>query len=80
MKAARILLLGVALAAGGAAALLIGPGEEKPQLSLAKSGNGTLSFAVRSLFDAGNITEVSTSATTVSAPFALVSAAAKNAS
>jgi hypothetical protein len=65
MKAARILILGVAFAMGGAAAFLIGPGEEKPQflraiqtadLLVAQGSIGPLSLALR-LFDASKVAE-----------------------
>ena len=76
MKAARILVLGVALAAGGAAAFLIGAGEDrKPQAPLAKSTISALSFALRSLLDANTISDGDTERKTVSAPSASVSAA-----
>ena len=83
MKAARLLGLGVALSAGGAAAFLIGPADEKkPQTPravqieitdvLVAQGNiGPLLLAIRCLFDASNITEESTDGSTVSAPFTL---------
>ena len=81
MKVARILVLGVALAAGGAAALLIGPGDEKKsQAPRAKGTIDTLSLAVRSLFASSKITEGDTDRETASAPFALVSAGKTDAS
>jgi hypothetical protein len=89
MTAARILTLGVAFSAGGAAAFFIGPGEEKKrqtpravQIEIADvlfaQGNiGPLSLANRRPSDAGKIAEGSADRSTVSAPFTLVSAANK---
>ena len=58
MKAARILVLGIALAAGGAAAYFIGAGEDKkPVAPLAKNTISALSFAIRSQFGANTITD-----------------------
>ena len=84
MKAARILILGVAFTAGGAAAFLIGPGEEnKPQVPravqaadmwVAQANIGPLSLALCRLFDTSKIAEGNIDRT-VSAPFALVSPA-----
>lgn len=52
MKAARIFVLGVALAAGGIAAYLVGPGvEKKPQAPVAKSIISAPSLTIQSLFD-----------------------------
>jgi hypothetical protein len=76
MKAARILVLSVALAAGGAAAYIIGAGEHRqPQAPLAKSTISALSFAIRSLFGANTISDGVTERRTVSAPPASVFAA-----
>jgi hypothetical protein len=89
MKPARIFTLGVAFSAGGAAAFLIGPGEEKKrhtpravQIEIADvlfaQGNlGPLLLAYRRPIDAKKIAEGSTDRSTVSAPFTLVSAASK---
>ena len=74
MKAARFLVLGVALAAGGAAAFLIGPRETKSEAPRATTKIGMLSLALRSPFDARTITQGETGRSTASAPFALVSA------
>jgi hypothetical protein len=74
MKAARILVLGIALAAGGAAAYFIGAGEDtNPQAPLAKSRISALPSAIR--FGADTITDGVTDCSTVSAPFASVFAA-----
>jgi len=80
MKPARFFILGVALVAGGAAAFLVGPGDEKkPQAPRAKSKIGTLSLAVAGKFDASEI-EGNTDRTTAYGPTALVSAPANDAS
>jgi len=73
MKAARILVLGVALAAGGAAAYFIGAGEAKaPYAPLAKSSISALSFAIPSLFGAHTLIDGSIERRTVFAPPASV--------
>ena len=76
MKAARILILGMVFAAGGAAAYFIGAGEEKkPQAPIATSTISTLSFAIRSLFGGYTITDQIAGRKTISAPSASVFAA-----
>jgi hypothetical protein len=76
MKAARILILGIAFAAGGAAAYFISAGEgKKPQAPVAKRTISTLSFAIRSLFGGFTITDGIAERKTASAPSALVFAA-----
>ena len=76
MKAARIFVLGLAFAAGGAAAYFIGAGEEKkPQAPIAKSTISTLSFAIRSLFGAYTTTDGIAERGTTSAPSASMFAA-----
>ena len=73
MKAARIFVLGLAFAAGGAAAYFIGAGEEKkPQIPVAQSTVSTRSFAIRSLFGAYTITDGVTERSAVFAPPASV--------
>jgi hypothetical protein len=69
MKAARILILGMVFAAGGAAAYFISAREEKkPPAPVAKSTISTLSFAIRSQFGANTINDGHAERRTLSAP------------
>jgi hypothetical protein len=69
MKAARIFVLGAALAAGGATAYFIGPGvERKPQTSLAKNTISALTSTVQGLFGVDSITADGTTKRMVFAP------------
>ena len=73
MKAARLLVLGAALAAGGAAAYFTSLGvEQKPEAPLTKITVGTLLFEIQSMFGANSTISGFTKRKTAFAPLVSV--------